>query len=92
VSDLAAMKSDDFAKFSGAVSSVTTTLFEKSFEPKTEYAADKGGRALAATTGYAPGGLRATLIRLKMGGANKTAAIFPSHPPRAKRIARLPDK
>jgi predicted Zn-dependent protease len=91
-SDLAAMKSDDFAKFSGAVSSVTTTLFEKGFDPKTEYAADKGGRALAALTGYASGGLRATLIRLKMGGANKTAAIFPTHPPLAKRIARLPEE
>jgi predicted Zn-dependent protease len=92
VSDLAAMKSDDFAKFSGAVNSVTTTLFEKGFDPKTEYAADKGGRALAAITGYAPGGLRATLIRLKMGSANKTTAIFPTHPPLAKRIARLPEE
>jgi len=27
------MKSDDFAKFSGAVNSVTTTLFEKGFDP-----------------------------------------------------------
>jgi predicted Zn-dependent protease len=92
VSDLAAMKSDDFAKFSGAVNSVTTTLFEKGFDPKTEYAADKGGRALAALTGYAPGGLRAVLIRLKMGGASKASAIFPTHPPLAKRIARLPDE
>jgi predicted Zn-dependent protease len=92
VSDLAAMKSDDFAKFSGAVNSVTTTLFEKGFDPKTEYAADKGGRALAATTGYAPGGLRATLIRLKMGGGNKTSAVFPTHPPLEKRIARLPEE
>jgi predicted Zn-dependent protease len=92
VSDLAAMKSDDFAKFSGAVNSVTTTLFEKGFDPKTEYAADKGGRALAVLTGYAPGGLRATLIRLKMGGTNKTTEIFPTHPPLAKRIARLPEE
>jgi len=92
VSDLAAMKSDDFAKFSGAVNSVTTTLFEKGFDPKTEYAADKGGRALAALTGYAPGGLRATLIRLKMGRANNPTAIFPTHPPLAKRIARLPEE
>jgi predicted Zn-dependent protease len=92
VSDLAAMKSDDFAKFSGAVNSITTTLFEKGFDPKTEYAADKGGRGLASLTGYASGGLRATLIRLKMGGTNKTSAIFPTHPSLDKRIKRLPEE
>jgi predicted Zn-dependent protease len=92
VSDLAAMKSDDFAKYSDAVNSVTKTLFEKGFDPKTEYAADKGGRALAAVTGYAPGGLRATLIRLRMSGTNGSCAVFPTHPPLEKRIARLPEE
>jgi predicted Zn-dependent protease len=92
VSDLAAMKSDDFAKYSAAVDSVTTTLFEKGFDPKTEYAADKGGRALAAITGYAPGGLRATLLRLQIGSRNQDRAAFPTHPPLEKRIARLPEE
>ncbi len=90
ISDATQAKNDNFAKFSGAVNVATKTLFEKGFDPKTEYAADKGGRALAALTGYGPGGLRAALIRLQMGGANKTAAIFPTHPPLEKRIARLP--
>ena len=92
VSDATAAKNDNFAELTGVVNEVTTTLFEKGFDPKTEYAADKGGRALAALTGYAPGGLRATLIRLKLGGANKSTAIFPTHPPLAKRIARLPEE
>jgi len=92
ISDATAAKNNNFSELSGVVNEVTTTLFEKGFDPKTEYAADKGGRALAAVTGYAPGGLRATLIRLKMGSAGKTAVIFPTHPSLAKRIARLPEE
>jgi predicted Zn-dependent protease len=95
-SDLYAMKDQNYAqfmdKFGGAVNKVTATLFETGYDSKTEYAADKGGRALAAITGYAPGGLRATLIRLKMGGTNKTAVIFPTHPSLDKRIKHLPEE
>jgi predicted Zn-dependent protease len=91
-SDVTAAKNDNFAQLGGVVNSVTTVLFEKGFDPKTEYAADKGGRELAATTGYAPGGLRATLIRLQMGGAGQSAVIFPTHPSLKKRIARLPEE
>ena len=92
VSDVTAAKSDNYAALTGVVNVATTTLFEKGFDPKTEYAADKGGRALAALTGYAPGGLRATLIRLQMGGTNKNTVIFPTHPSLEKRIKRLPEE
>jgi predicted Zn-dependent protease len=92
VSDVTQAKNDNYAALTGVVNVATTTLFEKGFDPKTEYAADKGGRALAAVTGYGPGGLRAALIRLQMGGANKNAKIFPTHPPLAKRISRLPEE
>jgi len=91
ISDLAAMKNEDFAKYSDAVNSITKTLFEKGFDPKTEYEADRGGRALAALTGYAPGGLRAALVALQHEAAiNKNRAIFSTHPPLQKRIDRLP--
>lgn len=91
VSDLAAMKNEDWARYSDAVNSITKTLFEKGFDPKTEYEADKGGRALAALTGYAPGGLRAALLALqKEATINKNRAIFSTHPPLKKRIERLP--
>ena len=92
ISDATQAKNDNFAQLSGVVGSVTKILFEKGFDPKTEYAADTGGRALAALTGYAPGGLRATLIRLKMGGTNQSTVIFPTHPSLDKRIKRLPEE
>lgn len=92
ISDATAAKNNNFAELTGVVDMVTKTLFEKGFDPKTEYTADKGGRALAAVTGYGPGGLRATLIRLKMGSTNKNTVIFPTHPSLDRRIARLPDE
>jgi len=76
-------------QFNLGVEQITKTLFEKGFDPQTEYGADKEGRHLAVTTGYAPGSLRLVLQRLQARtGDPKT--IFSTHPPLAERIKRLP--
>lgn len=71
------------------VGKIVKTLVETGFDAPTEYAADKAGHDLAALTGYAPGGLRATLLLLqaRKGDPKKT---FSSHPPLKERIKRLP--
>jgi len=68
---------------------IVKTLFEKGFDPQTEFAADSTGRQLAVTTGYAPGALRAVLIRLQGTSAGQ-AQVFSTHPPLVERIKRLP--
>lgn len=91
-----AMRSSDFRQtesqlkqFDLGVEKVVSTLFEKGFDPKTEFAADKEGRDLAALCGYAPGGLRAVLVMLSARGGDPKK-LFSSHPPLKDRIARLP--
>jgi predicted Zn-dependent protease len=68
---------------------VVKTLFEKGFDPQTEFAADATGRQLAVTTGYAPGALRAVLVRLQSTPAGQTQP-FSTHPPLTERLKRLP--
>ncbi|HEX2860059.1 MAG TPA: M48 family metalloprotease [Lacunisphaera sp.] len=66
-------------------------IAESGFDAPTEYTADKDGRRLAVTTGYAPGGLRAVLLNLQQNGENRKT-MFATHPPVAERIKRLPDE
>jgi len=65
-------------------------VIEKGFDAPTEYSADRDGRALAVTTGYAPGGLRAALQQLQKKGENRKTT-FSTHPPLPERIKRLPN-
>lgn len=64
-------------------------LVETGFDAPTEFTADKDGRALAITTGFAPGGLRATLVHLQEQGENRQT-MFATHPPLAERLKKLP--
>ena len=73
------------------LSGMLKTLLVNGFDAPTEYEADKDGRALALTTGYAPGGLRAVLFNLKQAGENRKT-MFSTHPPVTERIKRLPDE
>jgi beta-barrel assembly-enhancing protease len=87
--DLASQTNANLAKFDAGIDQITTTLFEKGFDPQTEFEADQQGRLLAVTSGYAAGGLRSVLVQLQVrGGDLKT--VFSTHPPLKERISRLP--
>jgi len=92
ISDLVSDRSKDFAELESVVGSITSELFEKGFDPDTEFDADKFGRRLARTTGYAPGGLRAVIQRLKeKQETEKSREVFSTHPAPDKRLKKLPN-
>jgi len=91
VTGLVSERSRDFAQFDQAISAITTQILEKGFDPNTEFAADKGGRDLAATTGFAPGGLRAVLALLRKDTGGTSRETFSTHPPLDERLKRLPN-
>ncbi len=91
ISDLVSDRSQDYAQLEQVVTDITRELFEKGFDPDTEFDADKHGRRLAKTTGFAPGGLRAVIEMLKAKqDAEKSREIFSTHPSPAARLKKLP--
>ena len=92
-----AQRSSDFRRteaelrqFDLSINEILATLFEKGYDPQTEYTADRLGRQLAVTTGYAPGALRQVLTQLRQRKGGEAKAVFSTHPPLAERIKRLP--
>lgn len=77
-------------QFDVGIEEITKTLFEKGFDPQTEYEADRKGHDLAALTGYAPGGLRAVLLKLKSTPGMDAKKVFPTHPSFDNRLKQLP--
>ncbi|RXK54426.1 hypothetical protein ESB00_00575 [Oleiharenicola lentus] len=73
------------------IGGLVKAIVETGFDAPTEYEADKDGRQLAVTNGFAPGGLRAVLANLKQTGENRKT-MFSTHPPLAVRIQKLPDE
>jgi len=77
-------------QFDLGLEKIINTLFEKGFDPQTEYEADKEGRLLAVTSGYASGGLRAVLTDIEQHSSGNPD-VFSTHPPFKERIKRLPE-
>jgi predicted Zn-dependent protease len=91
VSDLVSDRSKDYAQLEQVVTNITDGLLTKGFDPGTEFDADRHGRRLARTTGFAPGGLRAVIEMLRgRAAADKKTEIFSTHPPPAERLKKLP--
>ncbi len=86
--DVAALQAQ-LSQFDLGIDKILKTLLETGFDPQTEFGADKSGRELALTVGYAPGALRAVLTQLQQKNGTPQA-VFSTHPPLSERIQRLP--
>ena len=84
----AAGKNRNFPEFSKGIKQITSTLFEKGFDPQTEYTADTKGSRLADSTNYAADGLKQCLESLQKRQSGRTE-MFSTHPPLKNRIAKL---
>lgn len=91
VSDLVSDRSQDYAQLEQIVSNITDGLLKNGFDSGTEFDADKHGRRLARTTGFAPGGLRAVIEMLRARQqAERSREVFSTHPAPAERLKKLP--
>jgi beta-barrel assembly-enhancing protease len=86
----AAYVQSQLAQFDTGIADLAKTILEKGFDPKTELSADKVGRALAVTVGFAPGALRQVLVQLQQEKGDPKIT-FSTHPPLADRIKNLPN-
>ena len=86
----AAYVQSQLREFDTGIAELARTILEKGFDSKTELSADKSGRALAVTVGYAPGALRQILIQLQQAKGDPKQT-FSTHPPLAERIKNLPN-
>jgi predicted Zn-dependent protease len=85
----AALLQSELRQFDTGIADLMKTIFEKGFDPKTEFSADKVGRALAVTVGFAPGALREVLVGLQQSKSDPKVT-YSTHPPLADRIKNLP--
>ena len=86
----AAQVQSQLSQFDTGIADLVKTILENGFDPKTELSADKVGRALAVTVGYAPGALRQVLVQLQQTKSDPKTT-FSTHPPLADRIKNLPN-
>jgi beta-barrel assembly-enhancing protease len=77
-------------QFDLSIGNLAKSIMESGFDAPKEFDADKYGRNLAVTAGYAPGGLRGALLVLqaKVGDSKKA---FSTHPPLKERLKKLPE-
>ncbi len=90
ISALVADNNSSYAAYEQAVGSVSGAILDQGFDPGVEYKADGGGRELAATSGFAAGGLRAVIIQID-GMEGQPEEVFSTHPSTENRLKRLPD-
>lgn len=77
------------AQFDDVITQIVDNLLNKGYDPAAEFDADKYGRELARTCGFAPGGLRAVIEKLQAKGDRESGA-FSTHPPASARLQKLP--